>query len=110
MRTQGSYYFRGTEGRKDGRTEGRKAENYVPPLFFEKAGDNNYTCIKPQGMSVVDYCIIPHEDLNKYAEFTVSTVSDLITDINAQSEFAAVSKPDHSVLSLESRGRFLCAD
>ena len=21
------------------RTEGRKAENYVPPLFFEKAGD-----------------------------------------------------------------------
>ena len=25
--------------RKEGRTEGRKAENYVPPLFFEKAGD-----------------------------------------------------------------------
>ena len=53
MRTQGTYYIRGTEGRKDGktegrtegqkdgRTEGRKAENYVPPLFFEKAGDNN---------------------------------------------------------------------
>ena len=36
-----------TDGRKDGRTErrkdGRKAENYVPPLFFEKAGDNNFT-------------------------------------------------------------------
>ena len=32
-------------GRKDrrteGRTEGRKAKNYVPPLFFEKAGDKN---------------------------------------------------------------------
>ena len=28
-------------GRKsEGRTEGRKAENYVPPLFSEKAGDN----------------------------------------------------------------------
>ena len=39
MRTQGTYYIRGTEGRKDGRTEGRNAENYVPPLFFEKAGD-----------------------------------------------------------------------
>ena len=62
---------------------------------------NNYTCIKPQGMSVVDYCIIPHEYLNKYAEFTVYTVSDLITDINAQSEFAAVSIPEHSVLSWE---------
>ena len=45
MRTQGTYYIRGTEGRKDGRTdgrtEGRNAENYVPPLFFEKAGDKN---------------------------------------------------------------------
>ena len=29
-----------TEGRTDRRTEGRKAKNYVPPLFFEKAGDN----------------------------------------------------------------------
>ena len=50
MRTQGTYYIRGTEGRKDGRTdgrtEGRNAENYVPPLFFEKAGDKNkvYPC------------------------------------------------------------------
>ena len=45
LRPQGTY--RGTEGQKDGRTEGqkegrtegRKAKNYVPPLFFEKAGD-----------------------------------------------------------------------
>ena len=56
-------------------------------------------CIKPQGISVVDYCIIPYKDLNKYAEFTVSTVSELITDKNGQSEFAAISIPDHSVLS-----------
>ena len=56
MRTQGTYSYRGTEGgegrtegrtegqtegRADGRTEGRKAKNYVPPLFFEKAGDKN---------------------------------------------------------------------
>ena len=33
MCTQGTYYIRGTEG--------RNAKNYVPPLFFEKAGDNN---------------------------------------------------------------------
>ena len=31
-------FFWGGGGRKDGRTEGRNAENYVPPLFFEKAG------------------------------------------------------------------------
>ena len=31
------------DGRKDGRNrlEGQRAENHVPPLFFEKAGDNN---------------------------------------------------------------------
>ena len=49
MRTQGTYYIRGTEGRKDGRTdgrtEGRNAENYVPPLFFEKAGDKKYSSL-----------------------------------------------------------------
>ena len=57
MRTQGTYYIRGTEGRKDGRTEGRKdgrtegrnAENYVPPLFFEKAGDNKSNRIATVG-------------------------------------------------------------
>ena len=30
----------------EGRTEGRKAENYVPPLFFEKAGDKKDTLEK----------------------------------------------------------------
>ena len=33
-----------TAGGQDGRTEGRndgKPKDYVPPLFFEKAGDNN---------------------------------------------------------------------
>ena len=38
---------------------------------------NDFTCIRPQGMSVVDYCIIPHEDLDKYLDFNVQTVSDL---------------------------------
>ena len=41
LRTKGTYYCRRTEGRTAyGRTEGRKAENYVPQLFFEKLGDN----------------------------------------------------------------------
>ena len=41
MRTQGTYYIRRTEGQTDGRTEGRNAENYFSPFFFEKAGDKN---------------------------------------------------------------------
>ena len=31
------------DGRTDGRTEWRNAKKYVPPLFFEKAGDNMLT-------------------------------------------------------------------
>ena len=33
LRTQGTYYFRGTEG--------GNAEYYLPPLYFEKAVANN---------------------------------------------------------------------
>ena len=37
------YYYRGWKnGHLEGGLEGRKAENFVPPLFFEKAGDNKY--------------------------------------------------------------------
>ena len=50
LRTQGTFYYMVTEGRKDsrterrkdGHTEGLKAKNYAPPLFFEKAGDNKW--------------------------------------------------------------------
>ena len=30
-----------TDGQTYGQMEGQKEENYVPPLFFEKAGDKN---------------------------------------------------------------------
>ena len=33
---------RRTDGRRDGKTEGQKAENYVSPLFFEKAGEKSF--------------------------------------------------------------------
>ena len=43
---QGTYHYRGTEGRKCGRTEEQRTERRmgghpktVPSLFFEKAGD-----------------------------------------------------------------------
>ena len=44
-----TYYFKGGGGRKDGhkkgRSEGRNAENYVPPPFFEKARDNSFSLL-----------------------------------------------------------------
>ena len=61
---------------------------------------NDYTCIKSQGCSVVDYCLVPHEDLSKFTEFKVHKVSDLINEINIISSLEPeTSKPDHSFLT-----------
>ena len=51
------------DGRTDGRTEGRNAENYVPPLFFEKAGDKNFmshnmTLLYPNLCYIIMRCVI----------------------------------------------------
>ena len=43
---------------------------------------NDYTCIKSQGASVVDYCLVPHEDLDKFTQFKVHKVTDLINEID----------------------------
>ena len=61
---------------------------------------NDFTCIRPQETSLVDYCIIPHEDLDKYLDFNVQTVSYLINELDVvDSTSALTTKPDHSVLS-----------
>ena len=61
---------------------------------------NDYTCIKSQGCSVVDYCLVPHEDLSKLTEFKVHKVSDIINENNIISSLEPeTSKPDHSFLT-----------
>ena len=61
---------------------------------------NDFTCIKGQAASVVDYCLIPHEDLNKFSEFSVHKTTDLINDINIIDTLEPKnSKPDHSILT-----------
>ena len=40
------------DGRTEGWTDGRNAENYVPTLFFEKAGDKKKTNILHPKLSV----------------------------------------------------------
>ena len=58
------------------------------------------TCIKSQGASVVDYCLVPHEDLNKFTQFKVLTVTGLINEINIIETIEPdTSKPDHSILT-----------
>ena len=56
MRTQGTYYFRGKE---EGLKERLNAEYFVPPLFFEKVGDNKQILLSDQNYIVMlnGYCL-----------------------------------------------------
>ena len=61
---------------------------------------NEFTCIRSQCSSVVDYCLVPHEDLNKYTDFKVWKVSDLINKSRILNTLDVnTSRPDHSILS-----------
>ena len=57
---------------------------------------NDFTCIRPQGCSVVDYCLVSHDCLNMFTDFSVIRVSDLINLAGVQ---CLSSIPDHSVLT-----------
>ncbi|XP_053391507.1 uncharacterized protein LOC128554275 [Mercenaria mercenaria] len=56
---------------------------------------NDFTCIRPQGASVVDYCLVSHTDLHLFTDFNVLRVSDLLQQANVQQP---TSVPDHSIL------------
>ena len=50
---------------------------------------NDFTCIRSKGACVVDYCLVPHEDLDRYEDFKVWKVSDLINITGILSTFDA---------------------
>ena len=52
---------------------------------FEKEKDN-YTFISSRGKSVVDYFVVPHECLQYCSEFSVKTVSDIVSEYKLQDE------------------------
>ena len=61
---------------------------------------NEFTCIRSLGSSVVDYCLVPHEDLDKFTDFKVCKVSELINKSEILNTLDAnTSKPDHSILT-----------
>ena len=39
---------------------------------------NDFTCIRPQGCSVVDYCYISHTDLSMFKDFNTIRPSELV--------------------------------
>ena len=60
-----------------------------------RKGSHDFTNISCKGKSVVDYVIIPHEQLNNIIDFKVHTMSSLISDLNL---YGFMSVPDHSLL------------
>ncbi|XP_052256259.1 uncharacterized protein LOC127861632 isoform X1 [Dreissena polymorpha] len=60
---------------------------------------NDYTSISVKGQSVVDYCIVPYENLSLYSQFYVHTVVDVMNSIELQDSIAPTCVPDHSILT-----------
>jgi hypothetical protein len=57
--------------------------------------NNDFTCVRTQGMSVVDYCLVNHNDLDLFKGFQVIRSSELVNTVG----ITPVSVPDHSVIS-----------
>ena len=56
---------------------------------------DNFTCVSKKGRSVVDYVVVPHENLPLISDFKVNLVSDLIESLNIS---VPERRPDHSLL------------
>ena len=56
---------------------------------------DNYTSVSPRGRAVVDYMIVPRDQLSLFSEFQFQTVSDLV---NQHRLTPSSRMPDHSVL------------
>jgi len=60
---------------------------------------NDFTSISVKGCSVVDYCIVSHDQLNDFKNFQVIRATELITQCGiVGSDVAPTSIPDHSCL------------
>ena len=60
-------------------------------------GNDDFTSVSSKGCSVVDYCLVPTEDLNFIDDFTVTTMSKCEAVLCADEEGLRI--PDHSVLT-----------
>ena len=79
-----------------------------PPLDFLLTSDmcvlngrsglegNQYTSISIRGMAVVDYCLVPHEDLANYQDITVTSIPEVMEKQGLQVD---TTLSDYSVLS-----------
>ena len=60
---------------------------------------DDFTYVSTRGSSVVDYCLVPYENLKSISNFSVKRASTLATETGAIGQVDPVSKiPDHSFL------------
>ena len=65
-----------------------------------RVGTQDYTNISSIGKSVVDYLLVPHEQLQGITEFKVQTITDLI---NTYGLHGYTKVPDHSLLQFTAK-------
>lgn len=60
---------------------------------------DNFTFVSTQSSSVVDYCLVPYEAIEKFTNFEVLTVTELTEKTQFFSQIDSITvKPDHSLL------------
>ena len=62
---------------------------------------NTFTSVSTKGSSVVDYCIVPHDEFPKFFNFKVTSPFELIASIPDLQQITSSGVPDHALLSWE---------
>ena len=60
---------------------------------------NEFTSVSAKGSSVVDYCVVSHDDLYKITDFKITLTSDVINKADIVHSLIPTCIPDHSLLS-----------
>ena len=60
--------------------------------------NNDFTSVSTKGLSVVDYCVVCHDDISVFQEFSVVRTTDLVNRTGNADILAATNIPDHSML------------
>ena len=59
---------------------------------------DNFTCISHKGRAVVDYMLVPYENIDNIEQFAVLPITELSSKFDIHTDRG---KPDHSILCAE---------
>ena len=60
---------------------------------------NDFTSISVKGSSVVDYCLVGHDNLSLFSKFSVTRVTEIVNVLISDNVLVPSGLPDHSILS-----------